>query len=185
MQTATLTCHPATPCRVVRHISAQVDAALAGTLAVRYSLEGDVDRLRVPADTGPNRADKLWQHTCFELFVAQPGVLSYYEFNFAPSGEWAAYKFDAYRKGMTMVEVTRPKIRVRCDVQLVEVEVTVDLQEIADRRNPAALCLGLSAVIEENNGRVSYWALAHPPSKPDFHHADSFALRLDRHRRLA
>jgi hypothetical protein len=33
-------------------------------------------------------------------------------------------------------------------------------------------------VIEETNGRLSYWALAHPPGKPDFHHSDCFALEL-------
>jgi hypothetical protein len=35
--------------------------------------------------------------------------------------------------------------------------------------------LGLSAVIEEHNGRKSYWALAHRPGKPDFHHSDCFS----------
>jgi hypothetical protein len=38
------------------------------------------------------------------------------------------------------------------------------------------LRLGLSAVIEDIDGRLSYWALKHPPGKPDFHHPDSFAL---------
>ena len=38
--------------------------------------------------------------------------------------------------------------------------------------------LGLSAVIEALNGEKSYWALAHPPEKPDFHHPDSFTLDL-------
>jgi hypothetical protein len=36
----------------------------------------------------------------------------------------------------------------------------------------------LSALIEDQNGGKSYWALAHPPGKPDFHHADSFALEF-------
>jgi hypothetical protein len=40
------------------------------------------------------------------------------------------------------------------------------------------LRLGLSAVIEENDGTISYWALKHLPGKPDFHHPDSFALEL-------
>jgi hypothetical protein len=40
------------------------------------------------------------------------------------------------------------------------------------------LHLGLSAVLEATNGDKSYWALAHPPGKPDFHHADCFALEL-------
>jgi hypothetical protein len=33
-------------------------------------------------------------------------------------------------------------------------------------------------VIEETNGNKSYWALAHPPGKADFHHADCFALEF-------
>ncbi len=38
--------------------------------------------------------------------------------------------------------------------------------------------IGLSAVIEEKAGAMSYWALNHPPGKPDFHHKDCFALTL-------
>jgi hypothetical protein len=37
---------------------------------------------------------------------------------------------------------------------------------------------GLAAVIEETSGRRSFWALAHPPGKPDFHHADCFTLEV-------
>lgn len=185
MQTATLTRHPATPCAAVRQISVRVNASPAGTLWARYSLEGDVDHLRIPAESAPRRADKLWQHTCFEVFIARSDIASYYEFNFAPSGEWATYKFDTYREGMTAVEATRPRIRVHRDAQRIDVEAAVDLKEIADLPDPALLHLALSAVIEENNGRLSYWAVAHPSSQPDFHHADSFALRLDQHRRLA
>jgi hypothetical protein len=33
-------------------------------------------------------------------------------------------------------------------------------------------------VIEETSGGKSYWALAHPPGKPDFHHADGFVYEL-------
>jgi hypothetical protein len=38
--------------------------------------------------------------------------------------------------------------------------------------------IGLSAVIEDTNGEISYWALAHPPGKPDFHHANGFAYEI-------
>ncbi len=38
--------------------------------------------------------------------------------------------------------------------------------------------LALTAVIEETSGVKSYWALKHPPGKPDFHHADGFVLEL-------
>jgi hypothetical protein len=36
--------------------------------------------------------------------------------------------------------------------------------------------LGLTAVVEEENGRLSYWALKHPPGKPDFHSPEGFVL---------
>jgi hypothetical protein len=38
--------------------------------------------------------------------------------------------------------------------------------------------VGISAVIEEVGGTKSYWALAHPPGKPDFHHPTCFAATL-------
>ena len=38
--------------------------------------------------------------------------------------------------------------------------------------------IGLSAIIEETDGAKSYWALAHPPGKPDFHHPTCFAATL-------
>ena len=38
--------------------------------------------------------------------------------------------------------------------------------------------VGLSVVIEELGGTKSYWALAHPPGKPDFHHPACFAATL-------
>jgi hypothetical protein len=42
----------------------------------------------------------------------------------------------------------------------------------------ARLTLALSAVIEDEDGVLSYWALKHPAGKPDFHHRDAFALEL-------
>jgi hypothetical protein len=38
--------------------------------------------------------------------------------------------------------------------------------------------IGLSAVIEEQDGTISYWALRHAAGKPDFHHPDGFAMEL-------
>ena len=38
--------------------------------------------------------------------------------------------------------------------------------------------LGLTAVIEEEGGHRSYWALAHAPGKPDFHAPTCFAATL-------
>ena len=44
---------------------------------------------------------------------------------------------------------------------------------------PANDCaMGLSAILEEQGGTISYWALAHPAGKPDFHDAACFAVAL-------
>ena len=185
MQTATLTCHPATPCEAVRRSVAHMKVSPTGTLTLEYSLKGDIGHLRIPAAGEPRRAEKLWQHTCFEAFIATPDDAGYYELNFSPSGEWAVYGFDGYREGMTAGEAVQPPIATHRDPQRFVLEAAVALDEFADFRNRAKLRLALSAVIEESNGRLSYWALAHPSSKPDFHHADSFVLTLDRSGRLA
>ena len=57
--------------------------------------------------------DDLWQHTCFELFIGAKNDAEYYEFNFSPSGEWAAYEFRNYRDGEPIhAEELDPKISV-------------------------------------------------------------------------
>ena len=122
----------------------------------------------VPAP--PVRTDGLWKTTCFELFVKPEGSDGYYEFNFSPSGAWAAYAFERYRMGMRNLEIGQPEIQRRDG----SVVVTVDLSPIPQGR----WHIGLSAIIEEQGGIKSYWALAHPLGKPDFHHADCLALEL-------
>lgn len=136
-------------------------------LAARYRIEGDLSRVRVPSPAQARRADNLWRHTCCELFLARGA--GYREYNFSPSGEWAAYAFDDYRKAAGNVAV-EPRIRVRSGSGFLELEA--DVPESAEAQ------VGLSAVIEDSEGTLSYWALRHTPGKPDFHHPDAFALRL-------
>lgn len=112
----------------------------------------------------------LWQHTCCEAFVATPGSPAYHEFNFSPSGDWAAYAFADYRKGAS-IRVPDPGIVVRTSEQEVQLKASIAI--------PAGtLRLGLAVVIEEQGGSLSYWAMRHAPGKPDFHHRDAFALEL-------
>src|SRR5262249_58246388 len=99
-----LICHPTTPCDAVRGIRVDIRTTAPKTLALRYLLEGDIARLLVPAESAPQRADKLWQHTCFEAFVGTMGTADYCEFNFSPSTQWAAYRFTAYREGMAALD---------------------------------------------------------------------------------
>ncbi len=71
--------------------------SLKGHLHLSYELSGDLTQIRIPAPQPPIATDGLWEHTCFEVFVAVEGEEGYHEFNFSPSGQWAAYAFSDYR----------------------------------------------------------------------------------------
>ncbi len=163
---------PHAPCADVTRLRAGARRAVPGRLGVRYLLEADMARLRLVSDEG----GELWQHTCFELFVLPHGSPGYYEFNFAVSRAWAAYAFSAYRKGGRLPDAPAPNLAVRTTGGSVELEAEIALDGPGAR---GELAVGLSAVIESSRGELSYWALRHAPGKPDFHHPDSFAARLD------
>jgi hypothetical protein len=176
-----LTCHPATPCSAVRGIEVEVRRD-ADALALRYRLAGDPALLRIPARREAQHADKLWQHTCFEVFCSHSVTSAYYELNFSPSTEWAIYRFDAYRSGMTAIETPLvPRVSVHLQADGLDLDARVELDALEALRDSPVLRLGLSAVIEEADGCLSYWALAHPAPKPDFHHAGAFAMSLPVH----
>ena len=125
------------------------------------------------AEGEPERADELWKTTCLEAFLRETGKKAYREWNFAPSGQWAAYDFSGERKGMKNADPERPPyIRMEDNLTWWTLGATIAVE--ADKQWE----LGLSAVIEEKDGTKSYWALAHAGDKPDFHSPDCFAARL-------
>jgi hypothetical protein len=172
MPFAALERHPATPCTAVRGIHATMTRNADGSLDVTYRIEGDLDRVRVPPPRPPRAGERLWQHTCCELFIADAAGPGYQEFNFSPSGEWAAFRFTGYREGASFA-APDPRIGVARSA------AALDLTAKIEPGRNGKLRIGLSAVIEEVDGALSYWALRHAPGKPDFHHRDAFALELD------
>lgn len=177
----TLACHPESPSEAVQGVAARVRRAPGGALAVTYLVQGDLDRVFVPA-RGPRRiADGLWQHTCCEIFIARKGLPAYHEFNLSPSGEWAGYAFDSYRErraGASGADGRAPQLTVRSAADRLELDAVIRLDDIPTLTPGVELSLALSAVIEEKGGTLSYWALWHPPGRPDFHHPRAFALGI-------
>jgi hypothetical protein len=160
-------------------VKVEVTRARGGELAFTYRVSGAIDALRLPPPAASERADELWRRTCFEAFLHAPDGEGYVELNLSPSTQWAAYRFDGYRSGMTVAdEVSAPRIAGGVRGDAYELSASIDLEGAALLPAEAAWRLGLAAVIEDTGGRISYWALAHPPGKPDFHHADGFALEL-------
>lgn len=171
--------HPATPARLVRSVEVQVGWEQSGALALTFALTGDLARLRIPAPQPSRRTDNLWRHTCFEAFLRYKDEPAYCELNFSPSGEWAAYAFRRYRDSMSLVQDFDPCIVVRGTEERLELDAVMRLDYLFLGQRRARVQLALSAVVEDEQGLVSYWALAHPPGKPDFHHPDVFALELE------
>lgn len=169
-----LTIHPAFACDALRGLSVEVERREPGRLLLRYRLTGITDRLVLPPASCA-RTDGLWKHTCLEAFVQGAGDAGYRELNLSPGGAWAAYRFNGYRAGMADADIGPPDIRpTALGDHGLDMLAIWDLDLPPDR----PWRIGVAAVIEEAGGGLSYWALAHPPSKPDFHHADGFALDL-------
>jgi hypothetical protein len=174
-----LTCHPTNIADAVRRVNSYAGFPELGVLALTFVLEGDIARLRIPSLASPRRADRLWEHTCFEAFVRAKGQAGYYEFNFSPSAEWAAYVFREYREGWPIDDdQLNPKIAVQKDTGRLELRAVIRLDRLSNIQPGSILQLGLAAVVEDIDGRLSYWALKHPPGKPDFHHPANFALEI-------
>ena len=92
--------HPDSRCRAVTQIEVDIARPRADGLVLSYIVTGTMSDIRMPPVAAAARSDELWQHTCFEAFVRAPSGAGYYEFNFAPSTQWAAYRFSGYRSGM-------------------------------------------------------------------------------------
>ena len=162
----------------VRGIDARVRRGQRGELVFQYLLRGELSRVRVPAaqQVPAARVDGLWKNTCFEAFIVDPALPGYHEVNFSPSGQWAAYRFSGYREGMSPADVTSaPVIDVRRFDDRLELDATLRLASLLAVRT---LKLALTAVVEDDSGTLSYWALKHAPGKPDFHHPNGFVLEL-------
>jgi hypothetical protein len=173
-----LICHPETPPLAVERVEAQLirlpaAGASTGALLARYRITG-IGRLVMPAFTGRGREDGLWKHSCAELFLA-PETPGYREYNFAPTGRWAAYDFRDYRKPAGEYEPLEiPEISVRTGDTMAVLDARLNPREIT-----GFVRANLSMVIEEEGGHLSYWALAHPGERPDFHHPDSFLHQIE------
>ena len=171
--------HPDSRCAAATQIEVEVRRPRPGHLTLRYALTGRMRDMRLPPAGQPKRGDELWRHSCFEAFVCGRAGGAYYEFNFAPSLQWAAYGFSAYRRDMRIAqEIAPPHLAVQAGADGLTLDAALTLNGAASLPGDATWRVALSAVIEETNGNTSYWALAHQPGKPDFHHSDCFVLTL-------
>lgn len=170
--------HPAVPAPFFGRVRASARLAADGGLILDYLITAPPGTLRVPLPAAPTFTDALWQHTCCEAFVAATGGKAYREFNFSPSGAWAAYDFSGYRQRLAgPPPAIAPLIDCQANDQELMLRATLPaaLLPLADRWQ-----IGLTVVLESNAGSKSWWALAHTADRPDFHPLASFTLTLSR-----
>jgi hypothetical protein len=142
-------------------------------LSLTYQLLGDLSVLRIPGAADQVEADRLWAHSCFEVFWRRKESSSYWEYNFSPSGQWAAYAFSAYRQRQERAAFpVVPNMEWSRTAKCLLLRATLLLP-----RGSFPVRLALSAVLERADGHCLYYAAQHPESgAPDFHHAKSFSL---------
>jgi hypothetical protein len=165
-----LVAHPARPARRVKGVNVTTRFLPEGELMLRWRIEGARD-LVLPAYSGAGRGDDLWKTTCFELFIAHAGG-AYREFNFSPSGRWAAYDFSSFRQSEGNSDLRdSPHVSVERGEEITVATVRVPIDALGGARRGA-----LTAVIEEEGGVTSFWAPAHGGDQPDFHDHSCFTL---------
>ncbi len=143
---------------------------------VRYNVLCDMNSLVLPESAEPERTDGLWNSTCFEIFLRRQGEGAYFEYNFSPSGQWAAYGFRRYREGQSELPISGT---MRISLEGGETHFALEAElELPEGWLFGPLDINLTAVIEEAGDTKSYWALMHNPAKPDFHDGDCFVLAL-------
>ena len=171
--------HPTTPpadpaLKVWANVEHPSVLASVATTNIWFGVGAPMKRFVIPEAEEPERANELWRTTCFEAFLRPDGQESYREWNFAPSGSWAAYDFTKYRESMAPAEVDSPPyVRTEDNFTWWGLGATIAVDAETNWQ------LGLSTVLEEKDGTKSYWALVHPnPEKPDFHDPSCFIGRL-------
>lgn len=169
--------HPQNGAQSIDGLSAACTIGPEGHLWLRYFVECDPEILRLAGGYEQViRGDKLWENTVFEVFLQRHGAAEYIEYNFSSGGEWAAYHFDGYRSGMRDLDLAQaPDFYSETSRSHFVLEVKAQL--------PAAYCesplnIAITAILYENNGKLSYWSLAHGDGPPDFHHQACFVHKV-------
>lgn len=124
------------------------------------------------------RVLKLWEKTCFELFIKNENN-EYVEFNFSPVFEWNCFYFK--QKGNPLAEyipMQRPATEVLLSKDQFFIFIEIKKAYFPEGFLNGPMSVGISSVIKDKNKSLSYWALTHCDSRPNFHHFDSFIYKF-------
>lgn len=154
---------------------------LGDHFSLSYQVTGQWNVLELPSSSEhPGRKHELWQTTCFEFFLGRIDSAQYWEFNLSPSGDWNVYRFHDYRQGMQEeLAIVALPYQIATHPAAIQLGLSLDLSALIQPEQP--IQIAITAVMKTNNKPnefISYWALAHTVSQPDFHQRNSFILSL-------
>lgn len=132
------------------------------------------------------RAHQLWQQTCFEIFIKDSNATEYIEINLAPNGNWNAYYFLDTRRSFIddglfeILPMAAPQISAGSGYEegLYKYNALIELPEQYAFLKTVGSRLAMAAVVKGHDQHLHYMALHHPTDRPDFHHPQSFTLRI-------
>jgi hypothetical protein len=146
-------------------------------LAIEYRLER-LSQIVIPRNNAtPTRQHDLWEHTCFEFFLGLKNSTKYWEFNLSPTKHWNVFYFPNYRQDVAeeiAFDILPFQVLLKNDSLLLNLEVNLD-RIISSKSD---LEVGITTVVEDQKRLLSYWALTHRTKEADFHHRDSFTIKL-------
>lgn len=159
---------PFKPDPFIREITGTV--GWEGVPLVTYRFQGDLEQIDFPSHQG--RQDKLWEGTSFELFLKKKTSSEYYEHNYAPISAWNCFHFQNYREGKSNFDIQDPKV-------ILEKSRTVGVLSGGFYLPwKESIEVGISAVIKNKSGGLSYWNLSPMGETPNFHDPKSFTLEV-------
>ncbi len=147
-------------------------------LDLQYQLRGNLSEMIIPSsDLVPTRQYDLWEHTCFEFFLRLQETTQYWEFNLSPAGDWNVFRFYNYRQDLTEEKAIQTlPFTVSQTATSLQLNLNLNLDCIIGKERN--LDVAIATVVENKDLQLSYWALTHPATTPDFHHQDSFVISL-------
>jgi hypothetical protein len=163
----------------VRAFTADIEL-IGDRLRCAWSLAAEPGAILWPAPgRGMGRAMNLWEHTCLECFIGPVSQPDYIEINLTTSGQWNSFHFTDVRQEMAesplLVCESMSPTPPRPDGYDCAAQFNLSAwAEVAEFR------IGIAAVIETRAGERHFFALAHPPTRPDFHHRANHLIQLAR-----
>lgn len=152
-----------------------------GVLKVAFELTGNIKKILISnPEQLPSRVIGLWESTCFEMFIKNKKLDEYFEFNCSSANNWNVFHFQkprsALKEYLSVANLASSTVKKEDALTL---SFWIDLKKFPGSFwQEGQMNLGLTSVLESVSGELSYWALEHLDTKPNFHHGNSFTFQL-------